>query len=437
MERSYGQEEKGLTAKQAKRYAVIARVLAGGITQGQAALELGLSRRQIIRLCQRVKGQGIQGLISKRQGRPSHKAIAQGEQARYIDIIKAQYEDFGPTLAHEYLSKEHGYSHSRESLRKAMIGSGLWSVKARRTPAPHPLRQRRAQRGELVQIDGSHHDWFEGRAGKCCLIAFIDDASSQILAARFSQEESTADYFALLGEHITAHGLPQALYSDRAAVFTKSDPEDSAATQFERALMQLGIEPVCAHSPQAKGRVERLFKTLQDRLCKAMRLGDITGIEAANSYIASYIAQHNAAFAVPARDSQDAHSACQHDPQELARILAHHHHRVLNANQSCSFEGSILQVKAGQAHAPKLCKGQSTQVGIVKYASGQLEIVYRGKVLAHQHFALHEHLLRKRSISAKALNGHMDTLAQQRKIAKSIAQVEHQQAQRSQGIYTL
>lgn len=437
MGRAKGQERDKLSDKQAKRYAVISRAICGDITQSQAGQQLGISRRQIIRLCQRVKSSGALGVVSKHQGKPSKRAIGAAEHAKYNAIIAAKYEDFGPSLAHEYVVKHHSYPYSRQTLRTAMIGAGLWRAKQRRIPSLHPLRQRRAQRGELVQIDGSHHDWFEGRSDPCCLIAFIDDATSQVLAARFSNQESTADYFALLHEHISAHGVPQALYSDRAAVFTKADESDPAPTQFERALLQLEIEPICANSPQAKGRIERLFKTLQDRLCKAMRVQGITGIEAANRFVGIYLQEHNSAFAVPARQTQDAHTASQHQPQALARILAHHHSRSLNAQHTCSFEGSILQVSAGQANAPKLSKGQSAQVGIVKYASGQLEIIYRGQVLEHQRFVVHEHLQRSRSISAKALNGHMDTLAQQRKMAKSIAQVRHQEAQRSQGIFSI
>ena len=206
-----------------------------------------------------------------------------------MGLVREHYADFGPELAREYLAQEHGFAYSSETLRKWMIQDGLWRAKQHKTARLHSPRERRARRGELVQIDGSHHDWFEGRAPKCCLIAFIDDASGEILGARFSLTETTQAYSEVLRRHVRTHGVPLALYSDRHSIFTKHDPEDPIATQFERALLQLGIEPIQAYSPQAKGRVERLFQTLQDRLIKAMRLLGISSMQQANDWLDSYL----------------------------------------------------------------------------------------------------------------------------------------------------
>jgi hypothetical protein len=182
-----------------------------------------------------------------------------------------------------------------------------------------------------VQIDGSHHDWFEGRAPKCCLIAFIDDATGRVLGARFEASETTQGYLGVLQRYVLEHGAPLALYSERHSIFAKHDREDPKPTQFERALLQLGTESICAHSPQAKGRIERLFQTLQDRLCKAMRLDGISNINDAHARLAAYLAEHNARFGVPARDSADMHRRWSRSAHELARICALHHQRQLSA----------------------------------------------------------------------------------------------------------
>lgn len=185
-------------------------------------------------------------------------------------VVHERYADFGPQLAHEYLQREHGFVRSVETLRGWMIGAGVWQPKKRRAKRVHPARARRECQGELVQIDGSPHDGFEGRSAKCCLIAFIDDATSRVLGARFCERESTEGNFALLRTRAT----PRCAVGDlqRPPRHLHQERPRSKPTQFERALLQLDIEPICATSPQAKGRIERLFLTLQDRLCKAMRL---------------------------------------------------------------------------------------------------------------------------------------------------------------------
>jgi transposase len=242
-----------MNQKEVERFAVINRVLDGHSSQALAAQQLGLSVRQIKRLCRAVRQGGSSALVSKRRGRASNRRITDERKSAIMELVRQHYGDFGPTLACEYLASLHQHSIGVETLRGWMIEAGLWKAKCRRAQRQHPSRARRARLGELIQIDGSHHDWFEGRGDKCCLIAFIDDATGRVLAARFSPTETTQAYFAVLHQHISAHGVPLACYSDRHSIFTKHDSQDPDPTQFERALLQLGIEGICAHSPQAKG----------------------------------------------------------------------------------------------------------------------------------------------------------------------------------------
>lgn len=373
-----------MSQKEVQRLEVIRRVQQGGLTQAQAAQLLGLSVRQVKRLCRRVREHGELGLVSRRRGRPSNRRIAPALREHFVALVREHYADFGPLLAHEYLRQEHGLECSVETLRGWMMQAGLWQAKRRRAKRVHLPRERRAALGELVQIDGSHHDWFEGRSAKCCLIAFIDDATGRVLGAQFFEQETTQGYFAVLHALVQRLGVPLALYSDRHGIFTKSDPEDAKPTQFERALLQLDIEPICARSPQAKGRVERLFQTLQDRLCKAMRLAGIDTIDAANNWLSEYLREHNRRFAVAPRQAQDMLRPWPGSTQALADICSMHHQRQLSAQGACKFEGSILQLLPGQAHAPKA----RAMVNIAQHGDGSLHLSYRGQALTYRGYTV-------------------------------------------------
>ncbi len=421
-----------MSEREVDRYAVIQQVIGKKLSQADAATRLGLSVRHVKRLCHQVRQHGAVGLISKRRGKPSNRRIDAEQREHYVALVRQHYADFGPQLAREYLQHKHDFPHSTETLRVWMIQAGLWKPQARKATRVHPPRERRACRGELVQIDGSHHDWFEGRAAKCCLIAFIDDATGQVLGARFSPTETTQAYFDVLQYCVQTHGRPVALYSDRHSIFTKHDSEDPMPTQFERALLQLDIEPIQAHSPQAKGRVERLFQTLQDRMTKAMRINGVNSIEQANAWLHTYLDEHNKQFAVVARDAQDAHRACTATPQALARICALHHQRQLSTQLSCQFEGSVVQLHANQSNAPKgRCK-----IDIVQYAHGRLELLYHGQLMEHTRYQLHDHLGAKHA-DAKSLNETVNKAqaAQQARLSKLAVQIRHQDAQRAKGVY--
>ena len=421
-----------MSQKEAQRLAVLSQVLDGLMSQAVAASALHLSVRQIKRLCRQVRAQGALGLVSKRRGVPSNRRIDAALKENFVAIVRQCYGDFGPELAREYLVREHGFEHSTETLRGWMVQAQLWQPKLRRGQRVHSPRQRRACRGELVQIDGSHHDWFEARAPKCCLIAFIDDATGQVLAARFFATETTQGYLGLLREHAASHGLAAAYYSDRHSIFTKHDREDPQPTQFERALLQLDIESICARTPQAKGRVERLFQTLQDRMVKAMRVQGISGIEAANAWLGGYLAQHNQRFAVQPRSLADAHRPWQGSPEQLDRICSVHHRRHLGAQLSCQFEGDVVQIEPCQTAAPQ---GRAI-VDIAQYADGRIEVLYRGQPLRHRRFSVHTHLRTSKVVDGKGLNDRVDgAMAKHRAaIARLMADIEHQDSQRSAGI---
>lgn len=428
-----GQETGLMSQKEVGRLAVIRRVLSGDLTQTRAARLLGLSTRQVKRLCRRVREQGARGLVSLRRGQPSARRIGSQQRDRYVQLVREHYADFGPLLAHEYLRREHGFAWSVETLRGWMVQAGLWQARRRRAQRVHSPRARRACLGELVQIDGSHHDWFEGRAAKCCLIAFIDDATGRVLGGRFFEQETTQGYLAVLHAVVQRHGAPLALYSDRHGIFTKADPEDRQPTQFERALLQLHIEPICAHSPQAKGRVERLFQTLQDRLCKAMRLQGVHTIEQANARLALYLGEHNRRFAVNAQDSQDLHRPWGGSAQVLADICSVHHQRQLSAQGACKFEGRILQLLPDQPHAPKA----RAMVDIAQHDDGTLHLSYRGRSLAYRSFAVHEPTHTRQAADHKTLNARVDKArsAQVSKLQRLRAELAFQDAQRQKGIY--
>lgn len=422
-----------MSQKEVDRLGVVKRVLDDGLGQAQAAQLLGLSVRQVKRLCRRVREQGAQGLVSRRRGRPSNRRIAQEQRERFVALVRERYADFGPQLAHEYLCQEHGFEWSVETLRSWMIQAGLWQARRRRAKRVHLPRERRASLGELVQIDGSHHDWFEGRGLRCCLIAFIDDATGRVLGAQFFEQETTQGYLEVLHTLVQRLGVPLALYSDRHGIFTKSDPEDAKPTQFERALLQLDIEPICAHSPQAKGRVERLFQTLQDRLCKAMRLQRIDTMAQANSWLPQYLREHNRRFAVAPRQELDMLRPWQASSQSLADICSLHHQRQLSAQGACKFDGCILQVLPSQSHAPKA----RAMVDIAQHGDGTLHLSYRGQRLAYRSYAMHEPVPNRQAADHKTVNAKVDKARdiQRSKLRKLRAELAFQDSQRQAGIY--
>jgi len=354
------------------------------INQKVASKKLGLSTRQVRRLEKIIENEGASGLISKHRGKKSNNQLSQEFRAEVAQLIKEKYADFGPTLAHEKLTEKHAKKLSVESVRCIMIAEGLWVAKHKRQEKPiHQLRQRRERFGELIQIDGSPHDWFEGRGAYCTLIVFIDDATSKLTALRFSPTETTQAYMAATKSHLQRYGRPAATYSDRHSIFRVNQLEAESGnglTQYGRALNTLDIEAIHARTPQAKGRVERANKTLQDRLVKEMRLQGISDIETANLYLPEFMADYNRRFAKPAKNDQDAHRKVLHDEREIELIFSLHRKRKLSNNLELSYQKTIYQIQGGK-HRLK-----QKQVTLCEFFSGEVVILHEGKEIAYQAF---------------------------------------------------
>src|SRR6185295_11533963 len=335
-----------MSKKELTRVEVLQRLLNKRLRQSEAARLLNLSIRHIKRLLRTYRKQGAVGLVSKRRGKPSNHQLSDKTKDQALKLILSKYPDFGPTLAHEKLVELHHLKLSVESVRQIMISSGIWKPKRARAARIHHLRERRSCLGELVQIDGSPHDWFEGRAPRCTLLVFIDDATGRLMLLRFVAAETTFTYFEAVGHYLKLHGKPLAFYSDKFSVFraVRRDAfSEESITQFGRAMSELDIKIICANTPQAKGRVERANQTLQDRLIKEMRLRGISSIEEANQYVGEFIEKFNEKFAVVAKSTADAHRALVAS-EKLERILMLKESRVLSKNLSISYNRVIYQI---------------------------------------------------------------------------------------------
>lgn len=304
-----------------ERAKVIEAYAKGEIKAAVAALRLQISTRQVRRLQERFADAGLVGIASKRRGRPSNNQLEAGLAQDAMSFVREYYPDFGPTLACEMLREHHNLVLSKETVRRLMIEAGLWTPRNDRQAGLYQPRERRACLGELVQIDGSRHAWFEKRRAPCSVLVFIDDATGRILHLHFAETECTDSYFEALQAYFPRHGKPQAFYADRAAVFRSPSANKHIPTQFQRAVDELGIELICANSPQAKGRVERVNRTLQDRLVKQMRLDEVHDIDAANKWAWQFIERYNQQFSRVARSQLDMHTPL-HPTEDLKRILS-------------------------------------------------------------------------------------------------------------------
>lgn len=278
--------------KEIARKTELDRVLEERVTQKEAALRLNLSERQVRRLIHNYRQEGVSGIVSKRRGTPSNRRLDESKRGEVVTFIKDDHtQGFGPIFMAEKLEEIKEIKLSKESVRKYMIEAGVWKARTRKKAVPHYVSERRRQRGELVQIDGSYHAWLEERGLKTCLLVFVDDASSEILAAEFVPQENYFTYGNLCKRYFKETGVPLCFYSRESVV-------DEPVTQFQRAISGLDIEQICTNSPQAKGRVERANQTLQNRLIKEMHLLGISDYEEANLYPPVFIQDYNARFAL-------------------------------------------------------------------------------------------------------------------------------------------
>jgi transposase len=301
-----------MTQEELKRKTIIEQAVDKRILQREGAKKLGISERQFCRIISRYRAQGDAGLISGHRGKPSNHRLPESHRKQIAAYISDPiFDGFGPTLLNEKLREDKGITICKETLRQIMIEEGKHQPKVKRKKEPHPPRDRRCRRGELVQIDGSYHAWLEERGAKACLMLFVDDATSAVLAAEFVDQESFFAYGSLCKTYFKAAGIPVAFYSDKFSVFRANASrsiQKEAVTQFNRALGALGVELICANSPQAKGRVERANQTFQDRLVKEMRLRHIDNYQDANVFLPEFVTFYNQRFTVLPRSAGDVHA---------------------------------------------------------------------------------------------------------------------------------
>ncbi|MFA6316600.1 MAG: ISNCY family transposase [Elusimicrobiota bacterium] len=344
-------ERINLSMREIDRLRVIRDFLDGRVPQQQAAEQLKLGARQVRRLCRRVKAQGARGIRHGLRGRPGNHQLASGLLERALKLVAAHYHDFGPSFANEKLLERHGLHLSTPTLRKGMVAEGLWRPK-RHKPFHRAWRPRRACVGELTQVDGSDHDWFEGRGPRCALITFVDDATSGVLLGRFAKAEDTLTLMRLAKEYFRRYGRPQAFYVDKDSIYKVNRQADldeqlrdeQPMTQFTRAMDELGIGVICAHSPQAKGRVERGFKTHQHRLVRELRLAGVSSMEEGNRFLdQDYLGGHNVRFAVEAANATDAHRKLL-AAHRLDQILSLRSERTMNNDYTLRYVNKFFQV---------------------------------------------------------------------------------------------
>ena len=369
-----------MSKKELTRLEVMQRLEEKRLKQKEAATILGISERHVRRLYRAYRRVGEQGLISKRRGKVSNHRLRSELVVEVRDLIYERYEDFGPTLAHEKLTEVHGLKLSRESVRRIMIEEGIWKPRKVKRPPVHQMRERRACVGELVQIDGSPHAWFEDRGPKCTLLVFIDDATGQLGELWFVPQETFFGYGEAVRHYLQQYGRPVSFYSDKHAIFRVNQPRPlgltSGMTQFERAMQELDIQILCAHSPQAKGRVERANQTLQDRLVKELRLLGISDIDTANAYLPEFRQDFNRRFAVVPRSHHDAHRPLlpNHD---LDLILSHQETRTITKNLTVHYNNVIYQI---QTNRPSYALRKAL-VTVCENAQGDIAILYKHKPL--------------------------------------------------------
>ena len=365
-----------MSHKELARLEVLRDLKAGRISANDAASRMAVSRRHAFRLLAAFRRRGPEALVSARRGRPSNRRLPDELRRLAVAIVRERYADFGPTLAAEKLAERHGLSISRETLRQWMIAEGLWLNRRRRLPPVHQPRPRRECLGELVQIDGCEHGWFEDRGPRCTLLVFVDDATSRLMLLRFVASESAFDYFRATRTYLETHGKPVAFYSDKHTVFRVAKvgaTRGDGMTQFGRALHELNVDILCADRPQAKGRVERAHKTLQDRLVKELRLAGASTIEAANALLPAFITAYNARLAKPPRSDRDLHRPLR-PTDDLDEIMAWREERTVSSSLTLQYDKVLFLLEPNAITRPLARQ----RVTVVNYPDGRFAIRHRG-----------------------------------------------------------
>ncbi len=378
-----GEDRVIMRVKELRRVPVIRHVMEQKMTQVQAGALLGLSTRQVRRLIERVEQEGDQGLAHRGRGKPSNRRMPEKVKATVLTLYAQRYGDFGPTLAAEKLIERHGITLSDETLRRWLTARGIDHFRRRKRPH-RAWRKRRSHVGELLQLDGSHHGWLEGRGPCGVLMAYIDDASSRVFA-RCYDYEGTIPAMDSFQRYVRQYGIPLAIYADRHTTYpspaqptveeqlTGAEP----TSQFGRALGELGVELIPAYSPQAKGRIERLFHTFQDRVIKEMRLAEVSTMEEANRFLERYLPIYNQRFEVQPAQPVDLHRS-RPAQRDLDRILCVKTNRVLRRDWTVAHHGHLYQVQTNV---------RATHVMVEERIDGSMRITHHGRALTYHAIA--------------------------------------------------
>jgi len=377
------EEKLRMSVKEADRLGIMKQMDKKNLTPRKAAEELGLSLKQLRRVRKRYLAEGAAGLLSKKRGQVSGNRISEKIRDKVINLVRGKYIDFGPTLACEKLLERHKFKLSRETLRNWMVQEGIWVSRRKKEKRIYQRRPRRSQFGALLQGDGSHHAWFEERGEKCCLIHFIDDATNEITSAKFSATETTEAYLTCLREHLERYGRPLGFYVDKHGTFKVNREElkkGVGITHFGKVLKELDIELICAHSAQAKGRIERSNGILQDRLIKEMRLEGINTIEQANAFLPGFLEKHNKRFRKEPTNPENAHRAMR-QKDDLERIFARKDNRKLSKDLTFQHHGILYLI---ETKTPNRLRYAS--VDVLWMDNQPIKVEYNGKQLKYKVF---------------------------------------------------
>src|ERR1700682_2279726 len=395
------------------RMSVLHDLADGRIRVAEASALMGLGRRQVFRLAKAYGRHGPEALVSRRRGRPSNRAAPAALRAEVLGVIKERYSDFGPTLAAEKLAELHGIHLARETLRQWMIAAGLWKDRRARLKPVHQPRHRRDCMGELIQIDGSEHWWFEGRGPQCTLLVYIDDASSRLMHLQFVESESTFDYFAATRAYLERHGKPVAFYSDKHGVFRVNKKDATGGdgmTQFGGAVHALNIDIICANSSQAKGRVERANGTLQDRLVKEMRLCGIDNIEGGSAFLPAFMEKSNARFAKAPLADRDLHRLLA-SHEDIDDAFAWKEERSVSVNLTLQYD-QVLFILEPTGIARSLARKRVT---VIDSPDGRLAIRHNGVDLPYRTFDKRQQVNQAAIVENKRLGPILAYIAEKQK----------------------
>lgn len=403
-----------MSAQELDRLTVIERVLEKRLSQVEAGKQLGITARQVRRLVGRYRQDGAAGLVSKKRGIRGNRAYPDAVRNAVIALVRQRYHDFGPTLITEKLDEKHDIQLACETVRQWLREAGIWKDRRQRRKRVYQPRYRRESFGELIQVDGSHHHWFEDRGPKCTLLVYIDDATGRLMELRFTDSETTFDYFHSTQRYLERHGKPVAFYSDKHTVFRVNNvgaTSGNGLTQLGRALHELNIDIIYANSSQAKGRVERVNKTLQDRLVKELRLEGIDTMQEANEYLPTFIEQFNTKFAKDPANATDLHRSLT-ELDQLDEILSWQEERTVTHSLTVQYDRVVYLLEPTE-----LAKDlQRKKVRIYDYPDGTVAIKYEGTELPYSVFDKVRQVKQAGIVSNKRLSSVLQLVKEQQQL---------------------